>query len=204
MSDTVKNQIQALIDRETLGLNTKILTRSSTSFIQTWFGHGRPHPATTTRFGGNLCWGDFKETGGGNISRRFLTNTIWFIMIEEPLRSKSHPRKMPPLQFWILTRCGATRTQSKRLSGRAGFVSFTPGWPAATGSLFSRQVRWIMREPSLPESCPMKTAQTAEKSGEPVTIPSRKRHMFSWTGAACVLWARTSLKSPSNSMRRTS
>ena len=27
---------------------------------------------TPTQFGGILCWGDFKETGGGNISKRFF------------------------------------------------------------------------------------------------------------------------------------
>jgi len=48
-----------------------------------------------------------------------------------------------------------------------------------TGSLFSRQDHWITRESILLNRY---APQTAKKSSERVTIPSRKRHMSSWTG----------------------
>jgi hypothetical protein len=63
-----------LIDRQTLGLNSKnpdlFLDKICRDMVWPW------PPTPPTQFGGILCWGDFKETGGGNISKRFLTTTI--------------------------------------------------------------------------------------------------------------------------------
>src|SRR6516162_4480963 len=204
MSDTVKNKIQALIDRETQGLNSKNRTYFSTLFIQTWFGRGPPRPAITTQFSGNLCWGDFKEIGGGNISRRFLTNTNWLITSETPSRLRSHLRKMRHLQFWISICCGVTRTQNKRSRGRAGFVNFTREAPAESGNLFSRPDHWIMWEGTLPKDYPPKERRDCPKIQPTRTTRSRKHHSSSWTDAAYVPRTGTASRSPSNFMRRIS
>src|SRR5215475_6733388 len=46
-----------------------------------------------------------------------------------------------------------------------------------TGSLFSKQVHWITREAILLNSKPFEERTDSQRSGERVTIPSRKRHL---------------------------
>src|SRR5262245_65571653 len=79
---------------------------------------------------------------------------------------------MTPLRFWIVTCGGVTRTQRKRSSGRAGFVSFTRESPVETGSSFSRRDRSIIWKGILPKGYPPEERADCQKPSEPVTIRS--------------------------------
>jgi hypothetical protein len=116
-----------LIDRETLGLNTKnpdlFLDTIHPDMVWPWPPTSGDHDPVRWRF----VLGRFNKSGGGNTSRPSWTIMNWLITTETPSRLRSSLRKMPPLQFWILTRCGVTKIQSKRFIGRVEFVSFTRG-----------------------------------------------------------------------------
>jgi hypothetical protein len=127
MSDTVTKQIQSLIDRETLGLNNKnpdlFLDFIHPDMVWPWPPTPGDHDPVHWRF----VLGRFNKERWRQYFQAIFDQYDLVHNNRNTVKIEVAPEEDAAFAIWILTLCGVTRTQSKRFSGRAGFVSFTRG-----------------------------------------------------------------------------